>query len=131
MRFVTIVASWKFALTDPYIFTALFATASLLDAVDGPVARMLGQTSQYGAQLDILIDRFCTETLIFVVLRLGLYSIKDEGERNYHGFYFATLFLIDFVTYWFLVYSKYLVSDGLKPENESNMIIRIYNTPVV
>jgi phosphatidylglycerophosphate synthase len=131
VRFAAILASWKFALTDPYIFTALFAFASLLDAVDGPVARLLNQTSQYGAQLDILMDRFCTESLIFVVLKLGLASIKEEGERNWHGFYFATLFLIDFITYWFLIYSKYLVSDGLKPHRETNVLIQLYNNPVV
>jgi CDP-diacylglycerol--inositol 3-phosphatidyltransferase len=49
IRFIAIIASWKFALTDPYIFTALFTFAYLLDAIDGPIARMLGQTSEYGA----------------------------------------------------------------------------------
>lgn len=77
-RLALILISWKFALTDPYIFTALFATSYLLDAVDGNVARLLGQTSYYGAQLDILVDRFSTSSLIFAVLKLGLTNIEGE-----------------------------------------------------
>lgn len=41
IRFITILASWKFALTDPYVFTALYATSYLLGAIDGTVARLL------------------------------------------------------------------------------------------
>ena len=73
-----ILVSWKFAMTDPYTFTALYVTSYLLDAVDGQIARLTDQCSHYGAQLDILIDRFSTESLIFAVLKLGLTHIEDE-----------------------------------------------------
>ena len=49
VRFVAIVASWKFALSDPIIFTALYATSYLLGAIDGTVARLLKQCSFFGA----------------------------------------------------------------------------------
>ena len=42
VRFLTIVASWKFALSDPKIFTILYVTSYGLGAIDGTVARLLG-----------------------------------------------------------------------------------------
>ena len=41
IRFLTIVASWPFAMTDPYTFLALYSTSYLLGAVDGPLAKLL------------------------------------------------------------------------------------------
>ena len=49
IRFFAIVASWKFALSDPLIFTGLYATSYLLGAIDGTVARVLKQCSFFGA----------------------------------------------------------------------------------
>ena len=42
VRFFTIIASWKFAMTDPHVFTVLYLTSYLLGAVDGTVAKALG-----------------------------------------------------------------------------------------
>jgi hypothetical protein len=55
--------------------------------------------------------RFATSSLIFVVLKLGLEAIKDEWERMSFAFMFASLFLSDFVSYWFQVYSSYLLDE--------------------
>lgn len=57
------------------------------------------------------MSRFATSSLIFVVLKLGLEAIKDEWERMAFAFFFATLFLSDFVSYWFQVYSSYLLDE--------------------
>lgn len=109
LRFLAIVASWKFALSDPLIFTGLYATSYLLGAVDGTLARLLKQCSFFGAQLDILMSRFATESLIFVVLKLGILNIKDDNEVMCFTLLFVTFFLSDFVSYWFQVYSSYLL----------------------
>lgn len=101
VRLLTIVASWPFAMTDPQTFLGLYGTSYLLGAIDGPIASMLGQKSFYGTQLATLSSRFATSSLIFVVLKLGLLAIKDEWERMAFAFFFATLFLSDFVSYWF------------------------------
>jgi len=43
--------------THPKYCTALYAVSCLLDAVDGQAARALGQTSKFGAVLDMVTDR--------------------------------------------------------------------------
>jgi hypothetical protein len=57
------------------------------------------------------MTRFATSSLIFVVLKLGLEVIKDEWERMSFAFLFASIFLGDFVSYWFQVYSSYLLDE--------------------
>jgi CDP-alcohol phosphatidyltransferase len=43
--------------THPKYCTVLYAVSCLLDAVDGQAARALGQTSKFGAVLDMVTDR--------------------------------------------------------------------------
>ena len=43
IRFITIVASWPFALSDPNTFLALYITSYGLGAIDGPLAKILDQ----------------------------------------------------------------------------------------
>lgn len=111
IRFVLIIASWPFALTDPQTFLALYGSSYLLGAIDGPLAKILGQESFFGTQLDILMSRFATSSLLFAVLKLGLQAITNEFERMSFAFFFASLFLSDFVSYWFQVYSSYLLDE--------------------
>jgi phosphatidylglycerophosphate synthase len=49
VRFIAIIASWKFALTNPEVFTVLYLVAQILGALDGSIARLLGQTSFFGS----------------------------------------------------------------------------------
>jgi CDP-diacylglycerol--inositol 3-phosphatidyltransferase len=42
----------------PKICTALYAVSSFLDVADGQAARRLGQTSKFGAVLDMVTDRY-------------------------------------------------------------------------
>lgn len=57
------------------------------------------------------MSRFATSSIIFAVLKLGLAAIPDESERMEFAFWFATIFLIDFCSYWFQVYSSYLLDE--------------------
>ena len=133
IRFVAIIASWPFALSDPKIFLALYITSYGLGAIDGPLAKILSQESFFGTQLDILMSRFATSTLIFAVMKLGLEAIKDEWERMSFAFFFASLFLSDFVSYWFQVYSSYLLDEeshitSIKP---LQIVLYILKLPVI
>jgi hypothetical protein len=101
IRFGLIVASWPFALKDAQTFLGLYVTAYALGAIHDVLASVLGQKSFFGKQWDILMARFATSSLIFVVLKLGLEAIKDEWERMSFAFVFASIFLSDFVSYWF------------------------------
>ena len=83
-----------------------------MDAVDGNLARLLDQCSFFGAQLDILVDRFCTSTLIFAVVKLTLNYVTGEERRMEHVLFFSFLFILDFVSYWFQVYSLYLIDEN-------------------
>jgi len=49
LRFILIVVSWKFALTDPLIFTGIYTASYLISAIDGTLARLLKQCSFFGA----------------------------------------------------------------------------------
>lgn len=42
----------------PKYCTLLYGVSCLLDAVDGQAARALGQTSKFGAVLDMVTDRY-------------------------------------------------------------------------
>ena len=42
IRFVAILASWPFAMSDPKTFLALYLTSYGLGAIDGPLAKILG-----------------------------------------------------------------------------------------
>jgi len=111
IRFGLILASWPFAMKDAHTFLCLYATAYVLGMLHDILAGLLNQHSFFGTQWDILMTRFATSSLIFVVLKLGLEAIKDEWERMSFAFLFASIFLSDFVSYWFQVYSSYLLDE--------------------
>jgi CDP-diacylglycerol--inositol 3-phosphatidyltransferase len=48
----------------PKACTVLYLVSCLLDAVDGQAARALGQTSKFGAVLDMVTDRCTTSCLL-------------------------------------------------------------------
>ena len=49
----------------PKYCTVLYCISSLLDAVDGQAARALGQSSKFGAVLDMVTDRCATLLRVF------------------------------------------------------------------
>ncbi len=77
--------------------------------------------------------RFATSSLIFVVLKLGLEAIKDEWERMSFAFVFASLFLSDFVSYWFQVYSSYLLDEEshVTPNPVIQGFLKLLKFPVI
>ncbi|KAK4053672.1 phosphatidylinositol synthase 1 (CDP-alcohol phosphatidyltransferase1) [Microbotryomycetes sp. JL201] len=50
--------------THPKFCTVAYSVSCLLDAVDGQAARALGQTSKFGAILDMVTDRCTTSCLL-------------------------------------------------------------------
>jgi CDP-diacylglycerol--inositol 3-phosphatidyltransferase len=69
------LAAYAFAFLThhPILFTLLYITSALLDAVDGHVARYLNQSSTFGAVLDMVTDRASTACLLCL-----LASVKKE-----------------------------------------------------
>ncbi len=66
------VSLWYLAQGFEYIAIVLFAVAWGLDAVDGLAARLMGQTSELGSQLDKIIDRIIVIVGLLAFIRLGL-----------------------------------------------------------
>jgi CDP-diacylglycerol--inositol 3-phosphatidyltransferase len=57
IRVITAGASLYYMPIHPKICTVLYFVSCILDAVDGQAARALGQTSKFGAVLDMVTDR--------------------------------------------------------------------------
>lgn len=55
----------------PSWFTMVYTTSALLDAVDGHVARMLNQSSVFGAVLDMVTDRASTASLLTLLASMN------------------------------------------------------------
>lgn len=72
----------------------LYAVSYSLDALDGVAARALGQTSQFGAVLDMVTDRFCTAGLLAVLA--ALYPASAH--------LFLWLMMLDIVSHWAQMY---------------------------
>lgn len=58
------VCAFEFLKDRPVAFTLTYLTSALLDAVDGHVARLLNQSSTFGAVLDMVTDRASTASLL-------------------------------------------------------------------
>ena len=56
-RIILAAASLTYMSTHPKFCTVAYVISCLLDAVDGMAARALGQTSKFGAVLDMVTDR--------------------------------------------------------------------------
>jgi len=66
----------------------LVVAASLFDALDGAVAREMGQTSTFGAFFDSVLDRFSEAT---VLLGLFLWYLQQHGARTELVLIYATI----------------------------------------
>nr|XP_027198056.1 CDP-diacylglycerol--inositol 3-phosphatidyltransferase-like [Dermatophagoides pteronyssinus] len=73
-----------------------YAVSQLLDAVDGEVARRLGQCSEFGAALDMIIDRVSTIALYF--------AIAAKSARA--GLLIFLLLLGDVGGHWLFMYTE-------------------------
>ncbi|KAM0753771.1 CDP-diacylglycerol-inositol 3-phosphatidyltransferase [Meredithblackwellia eburnea MCA 4105] len=63
-RVVLAAASLTYMSSHPKFCTFAYSISCLLDAVDGQAARALGQTSKFGAILDMVTDRCTTSCLL-------------------------------------------------------------------
>lgn len=71
LRFLLALSMLCLALAhQPEVFLVVMATAFILDAIDGPIARYLQQTSVQGARLDTLAD-----SLLYAALVIGVWQL--------------------------------------------------------
>lgn len=87
-----------YGLNTPTVFLALYWVAFLFDAADGYAARTLGQSSQFGAVLDMVTDRVATNALVTLLALL----------HPTYAVHFIALCALDLASHWFRMYASLL-----------------------
>lgn len=67
-----------------------FLVGSILDLMDGALARLTGQETPFGALLDSVFDRL-GEAALFV--GLGIYALRADHTEEYRAFFITALLL--------------------------------------
>eukprot|EP00301_Raphidiophrys_heterophryoidea_P021896 c6187_g1_i1.p1 GENE.c6187_g1_i1~~c6187_g1_i1.p1 ORF type:complete len:236 (+),score=59.77 c6187_g1_i1:174-881(+) len=117
IRVICSIISILVGKTQCWTFLVFYFTSFAFDALDGKVARMYDQCSDFGSVLDMVTDRCSTSMLL--VLLATLYP---------DHFHFAALALaLDISSHWFHMYSA-IKSGAHHKSNEaqSNIIMRLY-----
>ncbi|KAJ7046721.1 phosphatidylinositol synthase [Mycena alexandri] len=122
-RIILAGVSLHFMSYHPIYCTIAYCVSCLLDAVDGQAARALGQTSKFGAVLDMVTDR-CTTSCLLCYLS----SVYPDYAL---GFQF--LIALDFSSHYMHMYSS-LVTGSSSHKHINNDVSRIlrwyYNDPL-
>ncbi|KAH0827091.1 phosphatidylinositol synthase [Lanmaoa asiatica] len=114
--------SLHFMSYHPKYCTLAYCISCLLDAVDGQVARALGQTSRFGAVLDMVTDR-CTTSCLLCYLSSAYPSF---------ALVFQFLIALDFSSHYMHMYSSLVTgsrSHKLVKSDVSRILRYYYNDP--
>ncbi|KAI6028794.1 phosphatidylinositol synthase [Pisolithus orientalis] len=112
--------SLHFMSYHPRYCTLLYGISCLLDAVDGLAARALGQTSKFGAVLDMVTDR-CTTSCLLCYLSSAYPS---------YALLFQFLIALDFSSHYMHMYSSLVTgsrSHKLVTSDVSRILWYYYN----
>eukprot|EP01113_Clastostelium_recurvatum_P008869 TRINITY_DN1421_c0_g1_i2.p1 TRINITY_DN1421_c0_g1~~TRINITY_DN1421_c0_g1_i2.p1 ORF type:complete len:233 (+),score=45.87 TRINITY_DN1421_c0_g1_i2:34-699(+) len=105
---------------DPMTFFLCYGISEVLDALDGHVARAYGQTSKFGAVLDMLTDRAATMMLMIV--------LSHFYTTRWITYCFLFLVTLDIVSHWAHMYSS--MTRGLSSHKtipvDNYQILQIY-----
>jgi len=107
----------------PKYCTLLYCVSCLLDAVDGHAARALGQTSKFGAVLDMVTDR-CTTAGLLCFLSSAYPSL---------ALLFQFLIALDFSSHYMHMYSSLVTgsrSHKIVTSDVSRILRYYYNDPL-
>ncbi|KAF8343939.1 CDP-diacylglycerol-inositol 3-phosphatidyltransferase [Cantharellus anzutake] len=121
-RVILAALSLHYMSTHPKSCTFLYALSCILDAADGFAARKLGQTSRFGAVLDMVTDR-CTTSCLLCFL--------SSAYPDY-ATVFQFLIALDFSSHYMHMYSS--LETGAKTHkavtSEVSRILRFYYNPL-
>jgi len=106
--------------TDPFRASLCYLVSGLLDAFDGYAARLLNQSSRFGAMLDQLTDRCATLALLMM---LGHFYPK-------YMLLFQLSALIDIASHWLHLHSHDLKGSQSHKSvsTTTNPVLRLYYT---
>ncbi|KAJ7709966.1 CDP-alcohol phosphatidyltransferase-domain-containing protein [Mycena rosella] len=123
LRIILAGVSLHFMSYHPIRSTVAYCVSCLLDAVDGQAARALGQTSKFGAVLDMVTDR-CTTSCLLCYLSSAFPA---------YALYFQFLIALDFSSHYMHMYSSLVtgsVSHKLVTGDVSKILWWYYNDPL-
>lgn len=124
-RIVLAVTSLYFMPIHPRTCSFLYSVSCLLDAIDGMLARKFNQSTQFGAVLDMTIDR-CTSSclLVFLAIAYPKWSIIFQG-----------LISLDFSSHFMHVYATLAMGTANQSHKKINLnrpwAMRIYYSNTV
>ncbi|KAI9141188.1 CDP-alcohol phosphatidyltransferase-domain-containing protein [Paraphysoderma sedebokerense] len=110
--------SCHYMFNAPYLSITLYVVSCLLDAVDGNVARALGQCSKFGAVLDMVTDRSTTACLLmYLATAYPQYALIFQG-----------LISLDLSSHYMHMYSSLTSGSASHKQvsSSSNPILRLY-----
>ncbi len=114
-----IVACWY--MLNNYVITVIcYLVSHFLDALDGHAARALGQSTKFGAMLDMLTDR--ASTACFLMALCVLYPS--------YSFLFQMSMALDIVSHWLHLHVSSISGERSHKSIslEGNPILRVYYT---
>ncbi|CAM6088564.1 unnamed protein product [Calypogeia fissa] len=97
-RILASCSAFAVAFTNKLLFVILYLISFVCDELDGRFARMLNQTSTFGAVLDMLTDRVSTAALLVVLTHV---------YKSYFML-FLGLLALDISSHWLQMYSTLL-----------------------
>ncbi|KAL5635605.1 hypothetical protein ACGC1H_004418 [Rhizoctonia solani] len=113
-RVILVGISLHYMGSHPNTCTLLYGISALLDAVDGQAARALGQTSKFGAVLDMVTDRCATSCLLCYL----------SSRYTSYAAIFQMLITLDFSSHYMHMYSS-LVTGSKSHKAVSSDVSRI------
>jgi CDP-diacylglycerol--inositol 3-phosphatidyltransferase len=122
-RVILAALSLNYMKTHPKLCTLLYGVSCLLDAADGMAARALGQTSKFGAVLDMVTDR-CTTSCLLCYL--------SAAYADY-ALLFQFLITLDFSSHYMHMYSSLTTGSEShkKVKSEVSRILSLYYNPKI
>lgn len=117
-RVILLFISLFFIHDSPAKFLACYGLSFGLDVIDGPVARAMGQTSHFGAALDMLTDKFTTPALCLALSKM--YEPYAAG--------FTCVLTLDIVSHYFHIQETLLSgrTHHKTIEEDKNFLIKLF-----
>ncbi len=121
VRVALAFVGYAYALTDYRVTLGSYLLSQTLDAADGFAARALGQSSTFGAVLDMVTDRASTTCLCIVLGHLYPDMITI----------FCALVMLDMVSHWYHMYASLLLGSDSHKKVTNPILAFYYWKPVL
>jgi len=102
LRVVLAIAAFYYMRTDPWRCCVYYLLSGFMDALDGHAARKWGQSTQFGAALDMVTDRCAT-----CCLMVGLAAMYPT-----YSFHLQLLIGLDIGSHWLQMTATHITGSG-------------------